>query len=461
MANLQAPLILLVFAVAAGLMMTRKMPALLALPAMAIAIALVAGMGLRDVLETVIDKGAMRLSGAIAAAIFGGILAQVVRRAGIAESLVKRAAELSGENALWVSLALGLACVLLFTALGGIGAVILVASLVFPVLLAVGVRPLAAAGLFLLSMSVGGMLNVANWQFYIDTLKLPQSEVRAFALWLFVPGVLAVLVYILLAIAGKRSRRMWAETPSEEVRRVPSLAYLTPLLPVLLILSMPLARIVLGAIAARSGSTIEAMYGDFATWEFPIVPAMLLGVLWGVATAPKQASGRVQLLTASTVEGIKDVAPAVGLMIGIGMLFLAVTSDPVKNCLIHLDPETGIASGPLALLRIGSPWVFVLAWGLLAPLALWRGPLNVWGMGIGIAGVLVAGGVLPAGAAMAGLMAVGQVQGVCDPTNTHNVWVASNLGVDVHDILKKTLPYAWGLAIAGLMIGAVIAFPRA
>ncbi len=461
METLQPVLILLAFALAAGLMMTRKVPALLALPAMAIVIALIAGMGFRELLDSVLDKGAMRLQGAIAAAIFGGILAQIVRRAGVAESLVKRAAELSGESALWVSLALGLACVVLFIALGGIGAVILVASLVFPVLLAVGVRPLAAAGLFLLSMSVGGILNVANWQFYIDTLKIEQAEVRRFALLLFVPGVVAVVLYVLLAIAGKRSRTMWADRAETAAPRVPVLAYLTPLLPVLLILSMPLVRIVLGLLASRAGSTVAEVYGEAASWEFPIVPAMLIGVLWGVATAPRPEAGRVQLLTASVVEGIKDVAPAVGLMIGIGMLFLSVTSEPVKNCLIHVDPATGAASGPLALLRIGSPWVFVVLWGALAPLALWRGPLNVWGMGIGIAGVLVAGGVLPAGAAMAGLMAVGQVQGICDPTNTHNVWVASNLGVDVHDILKRTLPYAWGLALVGLVIGAACAFPGA
>ena len=65
-------------------------------------------------------------------------------------------------------------------------------------------------------------------------------------------------------------------------------------------------------------------------------------------------------------------------------------------------------------------------------------------------------GRLPAMAIMAALMSTGQLQGICDPTNTHNVWTAAATQVDVNDILKKTLPYVWagafiGLAVAGFM----------
>ncbi len=435
--------ILAVFLVFAGLMMARKLPALLALPFMAVVIAAIGGMAPGAILSEVIGAGATRLAEAIGAVLFGGILAQVVQRSGVAESLVKRAAELSGENAFWVSMALGLVCVLLFMALGGLGAVILVASLVFPVLLAVGVRPIAAGCLFLIAMSIGGILNPANWQFHIDAFGLEQSEVRRFAMWLFAPGVLAVVAFAVLGVLRTGERRMWAEREEPPVRPVPALAYLTPILPVVLVLGAPLIRLLPGFGTA-----------DEEPWEFPVVAAMLIGVVWGALTAPKPESGRVQLLSAAAVEGVKSVAPAVALMIGIGMLLKSVGSEPVSACLVGQDPVTGEATGPLALLRMNSPVAFVLVWGLLAPLALYRGPLNVWGMGIGVASVLVSGGVVPAGAAMAVLMSVGQIQGISDPTNTHNVWVASNLGLDVQDLLKRTLPYAWGLAVVGLVIGA-------
>jgi len=437
--------ILVVFLVFAGLMVARRLPALFALPLMAIAIAAIGGMGPGAILSVVIGEGAVRLSEAIAAVLFGGILAEVVQRSGVAESLVKRAAELSGENAFWVSLVLGLVCVVLFMALGGLGAVILVASLVFPVLLAVGVRPLAAGCLFLISMSVGGILNPANWQFYIDAFGLEQSEVRRFAVWLFVPGLLAVASFAVLGVLRAGERRMWAEREEPPVRHVPVAAYLTPILPVILVLGAPLLRRVPG---------FETPDGE--PWEFPVVAAMLIGVVWGVLTAPRPESGRVQLLSAATIEGVKNVAPAIALMVGIGMLLKSVGSEPVSACLVTADPETHAVAGPLALLRIESPAVFVLVWCVLAPLALYRGPLNAWGMGAGVMEVLVTGGVVPSGAAMAVLMSVGQIQGISDPTNTHNVWIASNLGLDVQDLLKRTLPYAWGLALVGLIVGAAV-----
>jgi H+/gluconate symporter-like permease len=449
----QAVGVLVVFVVFAVLMMTRRLPALLALPAMAAAIALVGGMGVMDMLGTVIGEGAMRLATPIAAVIFGGALAQVVRRTGVAESIVKRAAELSGDNAVTVSLVVAAACVVLFMTLSGLGAVILVASLAFPVLLAVGVRPLAAGSLFLIAMSVGGVLNVVNWQFYIDALGVTQAQVRQYALVLFVPSLLAVLAYVMIDVRLAGRRHMWAEDRRPPAPAVSPVRLATPIIPVLLILLPPVSRPLLNLVAPSLGyepgtEAHEALLG----WEFPIVAAMVLGVLWGALLGPRPEGGRIQLITASLLEGIKDVAPAVGLMMGIGMLFMAVSSPEVKECLVTQDPATGEMTGPLTLLRVSSPVAYVLLWGAMAPLALYRGPLNVWGMGIGIAGVLVAGGVLPAGAAMAALMSVGHVQGVSDPTNTHNVWVGATLGVEVQDLLKRTLPYSWILAVVGLAI---------
>jgi hypothetical protein len=59
-------------------------------------------------------------------------------------------------------------------------------------------------------------------------------------------------------------------------------------------------------------------------------------------------------------------------------------------------------------------------------------------------------------ALVAAVMAVVQVQNVCDPTNTQNVWVANFTGVGVDEITKLTLPFQVAVASAATL--AVVLF---
>jgi hypothetical protein len=103
-----------------------------------------------------------------------------------------------------------------------------------------------------------------------------------------------------------------------------------------------------------------------------------------------------------------------------------------------------------------SPLVYVLSFGLLSPLALYRGPLNPYGIGIGVYLLIGALGLLPPLALLAALMSVVQVQNVCDPTNTHNVWVANYVGVRVEELTRATIIYKVAVCVAGLVLGALL-----
>jgi hypothetical protein len=110
-------------------------------------------------------------------------------------------------------------------------------------------------------------------------------------------------------------------------------------------------------------------------------------------------------------------------------------------------PQVQAAVAPLvAAVAPRSPFGYVVLFGLLSPLALYRGPLNLYGVGIGVYTVLATLHVIPAVALVAAAMAVVQVQNVCDPTNTQNVWVANFTGVSVERITRLTLP--WQVAVA-------------
>jgi len=425
-----ALVILAIFAGMAVLMYLNRLPALVALPLMAVAISLAARVSWQD-LVGVVGTGALRLHAAYTTAILGAILAEIIAKTGIAETMIKKAAELGGDKPLVLSLLLTAVVALLFTTLGGLGAVIMVATIVFPILLALGAPQLAVGGLFLFGMCIGGIFNLTNWQLYLEVLQLPKETILRFAIPAAGLMTAAAVAFAAVEMRPSRRRRFWAATaPREKTAFAPWYAMLTPVVPLLPIV----------------GFGVYNRYHPTAPFDFPIITAMVIGIMYGLFTARRLPQGRVQLLARSAIDGIGAVAPAIALMLGIGMLVTAVSHPNVQA---QVQPI-------LQRILPSSPVGYVVGFSLLAPLALYRGPLNLYGMGAGLAAMMAAAPGLGPAAVMAALMSVGQLQGVCDPTNTHNVWIANYIGVDVQQILRRTIVYVWPAAALGLVTAALL-----
>jgi len=423
--------VLAIFAIMAVLMYLNRLPAIVALPIMAVAIALAGRVGWAD-LAGIVSEGAFFLHKAYATAILGAVLAEIVSKTGIAETIVKKAAELGGDRPIVLALVLTGVIALLFTTLGGLGAVIMVATIVFPVLLALGLPQLTVGCLFLLGMSLGGIFNLTNWQLYKQGLGLSTGTILTFAAPLGALMAGATIAFAVVQLRPGRLRRYWQEPePAEPPRFAPWYALLTPLVPLLPVLGFGVHSLI---------------SGPGKGFDFPIITAMVIGIAYGLLAAPKPPQGRIQLLTRSAIDGIGAVAPAVALMLGIGMLIKAVTHPNV------LEQVRPLLAAALPSTRVGYVFVFTV----LAPLALYRGPLNIWGMGFGLANMMAAAPGLGPAAVMAALLSVGQIQGVCDPTNTHNVWIANYVGVDVQRVLRTTIPYVWAAGALGLVIAAAL-----
>ena len=196
--------IVIVFIVMALLMFLRVIPALIALPLMAFFIALIGGIPLDDILVYVIGEGAFRLHQAYTITIFGGMLSIFMQKSGIAESFIRKGAELAGDNPFYVSLIILILTSILFTTLGGLGAIVMVGTIVLPIMSSVGISPGIIAGVFLIGLSIGGILNAQNWALYINILNVQFETVRTFALNLFFVSLAVAIAFIIVEL--KRDR---------------------------------------------------------------------------------------------------------------------------------------------------------------------------------------------------------------------------------------------------------------
>lgn len=411
---MNAALVLAVFAAFALLMYRRLMPAIVAVPVMALAMTLAAG-GSFAQLGPIVAQGAAALAPVYVAVVFGALLGRVTLDTGIARALVNLAAEYGGEYPPAMALGLCAIVALLFTSLSGLGAIIMVGSIVLPIAMTAGVPRTVAATMFLMAFALGFIFNIANWTFYTKYFGVAPQDLGRYAIALAIVDTIALLVYAAVSFRHERGYATWAVPADDAAPRVPAIALVTPLLPLVLYYAL----------------RVEA------------APAFAIAAVFGVlVTRPRQA---VQTLTAAAIRGLEDVAPAVLLFMGIGMLLTATK-----------QPQFAAALAPLASGGwIRNPLIFVAVFGLASPLVLYRGPLNPYGVGIAIFTVLLTAHAIAPVVLVAAIMAVVQVQNVCDPTNTANVWVANFTGVPIDAITKRTLLYQVGVATAATILVAI------
>jgi hypothetical protein len=264
-----------------------------------------------------------------------------------------------------------------------------------------------------MAFALGFIFNIVNWKFYTQFFGVSQQQMYHYALILAAIDAVALVVYAAVSFKRSRAYATWAVRAEQPpLAHVPWYALVTPVLPI-------------------------ALY--FWGHLDPVLAFLVSAVYGALTTRPAKA---VQTLVAAAIRGVEDVAPAVVLFIGIGMLLTATK-----------QPQFAAAMQPLvASNALHNPIVFVAIFGLLSPLVLYRGPLNPFGVGIAIFTVLLSAHVFPPVILVAAIMAVVQVQNVCDPTNTANVWIANFTGVPIDEITKRTLPYQVAVAIAACIV---------
>jgi Mg2+/citrate symporter len=425
MATLQVILIFAIFIAGVVLMMTKKLPAILALPLMGILIAAVAGVPFvsadadtQSITDFVLSKGAVKLAGTISVTIFGAIFAKVIQKEGVSDAIIRKAAELAGDKPTAIALALTAAIAIIFTAMSGAGPVIMVSQIAIPLFLSAGIEPVVAASLILFGLNIGLLFNVSQYQLYVDTIGMDMNVILSTSAVMGVVCVVVTVAYILINTRSAKKSAAWAAKAAAPKQDVNPVSLIMPIVPIVLVF--------------------------FLKWnaETSLLVSILVTVL---ITKPKES---VQVLSSSVVEGIKDVAGVIGLMMGIGILLNGVSATQTSSLMQPI----------ISAIVPSNPIVYVILFTILSPLALYRGPLNMYGLGSGLAKIMVSAGTLSASAVGMALRSTSVVQCVSDPTNTQNVIVADYANIDVNDILKSTLPYTMVMAFFILLYTAIALF---
>ncbi|MFI1784597.1 transporter [Streptomyces rubiginosohelvolus] len=418
--------ILLVMAAGVAAMLTRKLPTGFALVLLAVAIAFIAGApltGENSVLDTVLQEGAPALAATMVAILLGSWLGKLLDETGIAGTLVRKIVEFGGDRPVVVALGVLAVSTLVGTVTGSAPAAMLAGIIGIPAMIAVGIPKVTAAGTILMGIAAGMPFELPIWQFFSTALELPIPTVRGFMLKLFPFALAAAVLFVLVETRRRGVEHAWSLKSAsakpvsrrEQLGDAPWYALLTPVVPLVLALG----------------------------FEVAILPSMLAGVLYALLTTTRPREMNRRLLR--TLYGAFEVAAApMVLFIAIGILLAAVK---LPGAVESLEPLVKAVSPQ-------NPVLFVLVFTLLVPLCLYRGPLNVFGLGAGIAGVLIAAGIYPAVAVLGLATSYNQVFGVSDPTSTQTVWSAQYAGVTPQQVMLRTLPYVWAVALGGFCVTA-------
>ncbi len=351
--------------------------------------------------------------------VFGAWFGRVLLETGIAATLIRKTVELGGDRPAIICSLLSIVTTAIFSTLFGAGAVVAIGVIVLPILMSLGIpKPLALAS-FMLSVGAGMYLNpVLTGQFQAFFLDSNGKQIITYAdnvrfglTGLFIQ-LLVILVMIFFVLRTKKASHAWATTMTRKAAHpddAPGIALITPIIPVVLLIGL----------------------------KVPIILGFTIGSFFALAVCGRLKGWRAtcRIVNKDFFDGVVDTAPLVGFL-----LVLPMFNKAAELCAPYFKALLG---GVIP----NSTLLISIAFALLAPLGLFRGPFTLFGCGAATLGILSGFG-FPTHYLFALLVI---------PSITMNVsacltqsWIAWGIGytkVPTRDHLRLAVPVAWVICI--------------
>ncbi|WP_273730991.1 gluconate:proton symporter [Leuconostoc mesenteroides] len=362
-----------------------------------------------QVVQKVIAEPALNYGPTIIYIVFGSWFGRVLVDSDIAGSISAQTERVGRKAPIFATILVVLVTALIFSSAYGVGSVIAIGVILIPILLSIGVPKKVAIPAFTMAIGAPMYINVVLFnqiKAFFPSVSF-SGKYLIFGLAAMGVQLLGVIIFILLNSKSIKNGEIETIDDSKQAtfQKTHPITFIIPVLPVAL--------------------------NMFFHWD--AIPALLLATIIALLLTGQMKSykGLVAFINKTVSQAINDISGLIIFLMALVMFAGAATMNvPHFKSMIEV-------------ILPSSPLVLAIAIGILAPLALFRGPLHVWGAGAATAAVLAATGtfqpifLLPL-LYTASIMAVS-----IDLTQSWNTWALTYSKLETKEYLKMGIPVMW------------------
>ncbi|MFP1609505.1 gluconate:proton symporter [Leuconostoc suionicum] len=371
-----------------------------------------------QVVQKVIAEPALNYGPTIIYIVFGSWFGRVLVDSGIAGSISAQTERVGRKAPIFATILVVLVTALIFSSAYGVGSVIAIGVILIPILLSIGVPKKVAIPAFTMAIGAPMYINVVLFnqiKAFFPSVSF-SGKYLIFGLAAMGVQLLGVIIFILFNSKSIKNGEIETIDDSKQAtfQKTHPITFIIPVLPVAL--------------------------NMFFHWD--AIPALLLATIIALLLTGQMKSykGLVAFINKTVSQAINDISGLIIFLMALVMFAGAATMNvPHFKSMIEV-------------ILPSSPLVLAIAIGILAPLALFRGPLHVWGAGAATAAVLAATGtfqpifLLPL-LYTASIMAVS-----IDLTQSWNTWALTYSKLETKEYLKMGIPVMWAVSFVNELL---------
>lgn len=370
-------------------------------------------------IQKVFAEPALNYGPTIIYIVFGSWFGRVLVDSGIAPAISEQTNKVGKKKPLIAAILVVFVTSFIFISAYGVGSVIAIGVILLPILLSVGLPRDLALSAFALAIGAPMYINVVLFNqikaFFPKAIY--GGKYLQFGMVATAVQIIAVVIFLIIhrkrIDASKSEENLQiigaADAGEKQIESVPKIAYVVPIIPVLMNM----------------------------LFHWDAIPALTLATLIAIVLTGRAKNFKkfVDFLNSTIKQSISDIAGLIMFLMALIMFSGAasINAPRFKPIFEAILPNSHLT---LAILL-----------GVLAPLALFRGPLHVWGAGAATAAVLSGTGLF-SDAFLLPLLYVPTLMAVStDITQSWNVWGLDYMKVDSKSFLKLGIPVMWAVSI--------------